>query len=202
MRSMGLVLCGFLFLCFTARGTDRPVLLPVISLQDFNLGRSWTWDYFDVEGHPYSSEIYRVIKVENSVVTFEMSSAYQGGTEYTAHHRLRADVSHCLKAYRNPADPQPWSIELFYLENGRWTSSGMSLPLGFEEKFNCNPHQNANRWQHTPEFAPRQSSTLFHHRRKTGTETSWFDLDGPEAAVAREKEFFRRGRVSYRFLRR
>lgn len=183
-------------------------VLPVIRTEDFWIGREWTWDYVNVDGKAYATEQYTVIEREGSQVTFELASTYSLTPFYSLtvppHHRLRVDIDRCLRAHRNAADPQTWSIELLFWEakSESWVSAGISSPLAFEEKFNCNPHPQATTWQWGTEYDVKQAVPAFHHLRKTGTQTSWFEISGEDAAVAIEKEFHHRGQLTYRFIRR
>lgn len=198
------------FACLTtmAQSTQPITIQPVVSIATFRVGQEWTWDYSSASGEPYSSERYRVVQIQGAKVTFEMASTYGQPADHpiseTPHHRLTANLDRCLKAHRNAADPQPWSVELDFWDAraGIWISAGPTRPLAFEEKFNCNPNPQATLWQHASQLDQKHGRPVFRTLRKNGTDGTWFELQGSNAGVAVEKEFHQRGQLTYRFVRR
>lgn len=199
---------GSMLFATSAVAVPAAVPLPTVGPSTFVVGQEWIWDYSDTAGNPYSTERYRVVEVRGTVVEIEMASTYgrPAGQDVPdePHHRFVADVARCRRAHANPADPQPWSIELFYRDptTKQWISSGRQHPLAFEEKFNCDPHFRATPYRDPVEIDFRQGVEAFHARARNGTDRSWYELDGTNAAVAVEKEFHQNGRLTYRFVRR
>lgn len=172
-------------------------LLPTVTVDDFTVGRQWTWDYFETTGTEklYSTERYTVLARRGSEVLIELSSDYNGSQNLKPSHRLRVDVDHCLRAYRNPVQKSPWRFKMYYLStttNGRgvWTEVDALNTLAFEEKFNCNPrdYQKPSA-PYLTVYGEDRGRTVFMQKLWRRIAASWFYLDGPERGVAARKDF-------------
>lgn len=170
--------------------------LPVVSVETFQPGRSWTWNYWD-GSEIYSSERYTVLSVQGSVVWIEMATRLAGQTEYYPHHRLKVSVDKCLQSYKTSGEPRPWSFSMYYRDGEQWVEMVMSKTLAFEEKFNCNPHRYAKASSYLTMFRDASEGRLFQQKRWGRIESSWFLLEGVEAGVAAEKDFRHEAGTSY-----
>ena len=174
--------------------------LPTVQMADFQVGRSWTWDYTEDDGKPYSTERYTVIEVNGSTVLIEIASDYGGGQNLKPNTRLRADVAKCLAASLNPLQKKPWSMTMFSLGAGGWSEFEAPSTLAFEEKFNCDPHVHLN-----PADPVRTETSMidgmhvFQQKLLRGPGSSWFADSGPESAVAVKKEFTADPSMTYQF---
>ncbi|MES2964416.1 MAG: hypothetical protein V4760_11025 [Bdellovibrionota bacterium] len=180
----------FVVLTSTLALAQTPARVPTIEASDFQIGRSWIWDYVDASGKTYSTERYEVLALKDDRVLIEMSSSYDGGTTLTAHHRLDAKVGDCLLAYRNPAQKKPWKFTMYSLDQGKWVPFDPGKTLAFEEKFNCNPHvMMAPHENYLTVFSTFGGEAVFQQKLWRKLESSWFSLNGPERAVASRKQF-------------
>lgn len=135
----------FLFLCFISCSAFAKVLpgpaLKTISPDFFQPGQRWYWKYYQ-DGVLYSTERYTVLAATPQRVFFEMATKLSAESTFRAHHRIEVNPQKCLRAYQNPAQHIPYSFQLYYLQNGQWQLvDGLTSPLAFEEKFNCNPYR-------------------------------------------------------------
>lgn len=188
---------GFLVLTLVARAE---VALPTVQVSDFTVGRSWTWDYTQADGHLYSTERYTVVGVEGSVVLLEIASDYGGGQNLRPNTRVQADVAKCLAAYSNPHQKKPWSITMFSLSAGRWTEFEAPSTLAFEEKFNCNPREYLQMSDpYLTVYSVVDGVRVFQQKLWRRLTSSWFAAEGPERAVAVQKEFTSDPSMTYTF---
>lgn len=177
--------------------------VPVVQASDFNVGRSWTWDYFDGQGAIYSTERYEVLVRNGDLVLIEMSSSYDGGATLVAHHRIEAKIGDCLRAYVNPAQKKPWKFKMFSLEQGRWVPFDPGKTLAFEEKFNCNPNVTGGVGaNYETVFATIDGEDVFQQKLWRKLESSWFSMSGSDRAIAFRKTFASDPTSTYVFKRR
>lgn len=180
----------FVALFGLSANAEAPQSVPVVSAQTFSVGKSWTWDYFELTGAMYSTERYTVLSVQGSVVWIEMASDYRGGQNLNSHHRIRVDIEKCLAAYKNPAQKKPWSIQMYYLVNGSWEKFDQNKTLAFEEKFNCNPHVFTHRSAaYLTIFETVDGVPAFQQKRFGQIESSWFGMSGSLAGIGVQKKF-------------
>lgn len=164
--------------------------MPVVTFQDFPVGQSWIWDYFDPSGAVYSTERYTVLKAQGSTLLIEMASDYSGGQNLKPHHRMVVDLSKCLAAYRNPVQKKPWHFRLFYLNQSRWVETEPANTLAFEEKFNCNGHRYEK--PSLPYLTVEgvfESQPVFMQKLWRKIEGTWFGIAGRYRAIAVGKSF-------------
>lgn len=174
--------------------------LPVVSVDDFTVGKTWIWDYFESDGSIYSTERYEVLAVQGSVVLLELSSDYGGGQNLKPNHRLQVDVSQCLRAYRNPVQKQPWKFTMLYLSSGKWTAIEQTNTLGFEEKFNCNPREYLSASApYLTVYGERNGEPVFQQKLWRRINGSWFGLTGEHRAIAIAHDFETGQAASYSF---
>jgi len=203
-----------LLLSYAFGSSALPATVPTVAANDFTVGRSWTWDYFDSTGALYSSERYTVISQTGDDILIEMSSAYGTATgdstsdpapneQFNVHHRILANVAQCLGAYTNPAQTKPWSIRMFALTNGQWDEYDPGKTLAFEEKFNCNPHiQTSASAPYLTVFSMVDGESVFQQKLWRRLTSSWFSMSGPDMAVAFRKDFDSNPAAPYVFKRR
>lgn len=116
--------------------------LPIASPEQFVNGNTWTWTYYSNGdlSRPYSSEKYEVIRVEGSLVTFEIQSKYSEKSSFSPNTRFKVNLEKCKQAFSNPDVKVNFMIALYPLQNGVWERTPIwSSATAFEEKFNCNP---------------------------------------------------------------
>lgn len=162
--------------------------VATISSSDLSAGQKWHWNYFDAAGAMYSSEQYEVLENNNDVILIEMSSHFPGETVYKPHHRIEIPLEDCLRSYSDPLEKKPWSMRMFYLDNGKWNETEPPSTLAFEEKFNCNPYRHDSR-EYLTVFKTSPMGEAFAQKRWRTQESSWFMNSGNHAAVVYEKDF-------------
>jgi hypothetical protein len=139
MKFVVLILSFYLMALPTWAQTTAPVV-KTVSAVFFVPGKSWNWKYY-ADGVLYSTEKYTVLESAPTRVLIQMSTKLPGQDQFFVHHLLEANPERCLRARKNPADIRPWSIKLYYRDNGAWTLvDGLTTTAAFEEKFNCNPN--------------------------------------------------------------
>ena len=164
--------------------------VPVVRIEEFSVGKSWTWDYFDPKGQVYSTERYTVVAQTGAHLTIEMASDYSGGQNFKSHHRMLVDLNSCLLAYKNPVQKKPWRFQLFYFNRGQWVEIDPPNTLAFEEKFNCNPHTYSKPSEPYLTVTDLVDGTpVFMQKLWRRIEGTWFGLDGRVAAIAVAKSF-------------
>ncbi|KYG63748.1 hypothetical protein AZI86_13060 [Bdellovibrio bacteriovorus] len=123
--------------------------LMTITTDFFKPGQRWHWKYYQ-DGSLYSTERYTVLSALQDKVVLEMSTKLAGESDFKVHHRLEVNPQKCLNAYKNPALHKPYSFELYYWRDGKWELvEGLTSPIPFEEKFNCNPHRVKSAYKNT-----------------------------------------------------
>lgn len=170
-----------------------PSAVPVISMDDFAVNKTWTWSYFTKKNEFYSSERYRVIAVKGSQVELEMASTFKPGQPVKTHHHLVVDVSKCLAAYEKPGVKKTWAFKMYYWNGSKWESAGDSIPnAAFEEKFNCNPHVVSTPSMETvfdvaSPLVSANSEKIFQQRKNKRQDGSWYFLEGENAGVVAQR---------------
>ena len=131
----------FLYISLTLSTNLSSSQLPCIKKEIFKKNSYWIWDYFKNEDHLdlYSSEEYKVHKVDNNIITFIISTKNQADNHYKKHHKIKVNIDRCLKAYENKVKKKPWHIETYYYQK-KWIKYQNNSTKIFEEKFNCDPH--------------------------------------------------------------
>jgi hypothetical protein len=151
--------------------------LQVVSADYFVPGKTWVWKYYE-DGVLYSTEKYTVLESSPTRVLLQMSTKLPGQAEFFIHHLQEVNPQRCLRAHKNPVDYRPWSINLYYKDNGRWILvDGLTTTAAFEEKFNCNPHR-LHSVQANTLFQVRDtdlgSLELFQQRKGRQDDSSWY----------------------------
>lgn len=178
MRSWILVI----LFCLSFSSAAQAVLLPGPALQtitpDFFVpGQTWHWKYF-MDGALYSTEKYTILEASPTRVLIQMSTKLPGQEQFVIHHLQEVNPQRCLRAHQNPADYRPWSINLYYKNNGHWELvDGLTTTAAFEEKFNCNPHRVRNNRIETfldvrdTDLGPQE---VFQQRKNRQDDSSWY----------------------------
>ena len=179
-----------LAMLFTTLFARAEVSLPTVAVSDFTVGRSWTWDYTQGDGTPWSTERYTVVAATGSVVMLEISSDYGGGQNLKPNTRLQVEVTKCLSAYSNSAQKKPWSFKMFSLSAKGWSEFEAPSTLAFEEKFNCNPREYLKPSdQYLTVYSAIDGTRVFQQKLWRKLTSSWFAAEGPQRGVAVQKEF-------------
>lgn len=151
--------------------------LKTISEDFFKPGQQWLWKYFQ-DHELYSTEKYRVLEASENRVLFEMSTKLAEENQFKIHHRLEVDPRKCLRAYQNPSQHRPYSFKLYYYQEGQWQLvEGLTSPIPFEEKFNCNPHRFRGSYRNTyfqtleTDLGPQE---VFQQRKGPWDKSSWY----------------------------
>lgn len=177
-------------LSFAAVATEATASLPTVSSAMFEVGQSWTWDYFDPNDNIYSTERYTVIAKKGETVLIEMASDYSGGQNLQPHHRIQVDLAKCLAAYKNPVQKKPWRFAMYYLSHGKWNQIEQENTLAFEEKFNCNGHLYSKPAEpYLTAFDQIGGQAVFSQKLWRKLEGSWFAAGGSLQAIALFKKF-------------
>jgi len=192
---------GLLFLALMSVTPSRAeVALPTVAVSDFTVGRSWTWDYTQADGKPWSTERYTVIAVSGTTVFLEISSDYGGGQNLKPNTRLQVDIQNCLAAYANPAQKKPWSYKMFFFSSGHWNEFEAPNTLAFEEKFNCNPREYLGASDpYLTVYSEIDGVPVFQQKLWRRLSASWFAQDGSQKGVAVQKEFTSDPTMTYVF---
>ena len=133
------------FLWVLQWGGVRASELPVVDKKVFQKGQQWVWAYseFDKDSNqwlkPYLYEKYTVTEVNGDIVEIEMSSDAELSGSSSAHHKLKANLSECLKAGTNVQKMKAWKIAFYTKSFGpQWELVSLSHQgIPFTEKFNC-----------------------------------------------------------------
>lgn len=124
------------------------------------------------------------------MVLIELASDYEGRQNLKPRVRILADVSKCLGAYRNSFSKRAWSMKMFYLSEGVWTELNQPNTLGFEEKFNCNPHEYLKPSDaYLTVYDVLDGAPVFQQKLWRRISASWFAKIGPQAGIAVRKDF-------------
>lgn len=174
-------LCGFLLtwgLALPALANTATVTpLATITPDFFKPGQVWHWKYYQ-DGVLYSTERYTILEARPDRVLIQMSTRIAGDSEFIIHHRQEVNPQRCLLAYKNPAQYRPWSIKLYYRNQGQWELiDGLTTTLAFEEKFNCNPHRFQSSYRNThfkTMMTDLGEQELFQQRKGPQDNSSWF----------------------------
>ncbi len=162
--------------------------LSVVKPADFAVGKTWVWNYYE-SSQIYSTERYQVLARTGSVVTLEMATHYNNEGTFKAHHRLEVDIAKCLDAHSRLYDYRPWSLKMFFLNEGRWERiENPQHTLPFEEKFNCDPHVRTLRAKATVFGTDPSGNQVFQQRRYGVDKGTWFHLEGLNAGTAAFKQ--------------
>lgn len=158
--------------------------VATITAETFSVGQMWHWNYYQ-DGALYSTERYTILEARPDHVVIQMSRRIAGEADFTIHHLQEVNPQRCLQAYKNPADPRPWSIKLFFKNQGRWEAmEGLTSTLAFEEKFNCNPHRLKSPYRNTY-FEVKDTALgaqeLFQQRKGPADNSSWYFNQGSSA---------------------
>lgn len=176
------------------------VALPTVVAADFTVGRSWTWDYTQADGKPWSTERYTVVAANGTTVLLEISSDYGGGQNLKPNTRLEVDVAKCLAAYSNPVQKKPWSFKMFSFSSGKWSEFEAPSTLAFEEKFNCNPREYLQPSdQYLTVYSIVDGVRVFQQKLWRRLSASWFAAEGTARGVAVQKEFTSDPTMTYVF---
>lgn len=169
------ILLGFI-LTWTALAAP-PTPLATIHPDFFKPGQVWHWKYYQ-DGVLYSTEKYTVLEARPDRVLIQMSTRLAGQRDFIIHHRQEVNPQRCLLAHKNPAHYRPWSINLYFKNNGRWELvDGLTTTLAFEEKFNCNPHHFQSRYRNTyfkTLTTDLGAQELFQQRKGPRDNSSWY----------------------------
>lgn len=175
--SLILVLSTLSFANFAQAEVLPGTALRTVTPDFFKPGQRWHWKYYQ-DGVLYSTERYTVLEAAPDRVFFEMSTRLAGETGFTVHHRLEVNPQKCLAAYKNPAQHKPYAFQLYYWRNEKWELvEGLTSPIPFEEKFNCNPHRLKSAYKNT--FFQIADTDLgvqeiFQQRKGPSDNSSWY----------------------------
>lgn len=137
-----------LSLFISVSASALPASVPMVTADQFAVGNTWFWSYFE-EGDRqklYSTERYRVVELKGSQMTFELWTMYNWTTAYTPSAKFSVDLNRCFQAFTGTVK-KPFSLKMYAFENGAWSKTSYDVAsTAFEEKFNCNAkvYQNAS----------------------------------------------------------
>lgn len=117
-----------------------PISIPSVTVDQFALGNTWFWSYYENgDTHKlYSTERYRVVELKGTQLSFELWTLYSGASKYTPSAKFSFDLNQCFQAF-NGSVKKPFLLKMYAFEKGSWSKTAFEVSsTAFEEKFNCN----------------------------------------------------------------